>query len=176
MTPGMIHIPTLETERLTLRAPAARDLDPFAAFFASPENTQYLGGSKTKPETWRYLGEVIGHWAMRGFGRWIVCRKGSDTPVGLVGLHEPLDWPETEVGWYIWDGKGEGFATEAGAAARAWAYTTLGLTTLVSIITPGNSASIRVAEKMGATRAPDWDHPRHGALLVYRHPGPGGRI
>lgn len=168
----MTVAPRIDTDRLTLRAPGPQDLTPFATFFASEENTRYLGGTRTADETWRYLCEVIGHWSMRGFGRWMVCPKGSDTPIGLVGLHEPRDWPETEVGWYIWDGNGQGYATEAARAARDWAYHSLGLTTLVSIIAPGNDASVRVAERMGATRDPDLNHARHGTVMVYRHPGP----
>ena len=165
----MTAIPTLTTERLTLRAPRPEDHAAFARFYAS-EQSRFVGGPMEPWESWRYLCGVIGHWAMRGFGRWIVEAEGR--PVGLVGLHEPLDWPETEVGWYVWDGVGRGYAREAGRAARAWAYEVLGRTTLVSMIAPGNAASVRVAEAMGAVRGDDYDHPRFGPLILYRHPGP----
>ena len=168
MTPGAVHIPTLTTERLVLRAPRPDDLPAFAAFYAS-DAARFVGGPMEEWEAWRYLCQVIGHWAMRGFGRWMVEAGGR--PVGLVGLHEPLDWPETEVGWYAWE-TGKGYATEAGIAARDWAYRELGRTTLVSMIAPGNDASIRVAERMGAVRGPDYEHPRFGPLVFYRHPGP----
>ena len=168
--PKLVAPPTLETERLILRAPAPQDLPAFAGFFATGP-TQYVGGARTKAETWRYLCEVIGHWAMRGYGRWAVTTKDDDTAVGLVGLHNPLDWPEPEVGWYIWSGNGKGYASEAGRAARAYAYNTLGWRTIISIIAPGNDASVRVAERMGAQRDDDLDHPRFGPLMVYRHPG-----
>ena len=165
-------IPTLTTERLVLRAPRPDDLEQFARFYAS-DAARFVGGPLEPWQVWRYLCEVIGHWSMRGFGRWIVERKDAPGAIGLVGLHEPLDWPETEVGWYVWEGLGQGYATEAGRAARAYAYDTLGRTPLVSMIAPGNDASIRVAEAMGAVRGEDYLHPRFGPLIFYRHPGPG---
>jgi len=164
-------IPTLETERLILRAPGPQDHAPFASFLAS-DATRYIGGKQTEAEAWRYLCQVIGHWSMRGFGRWMVTLKGNDTAIGLVGLHQPLDWPEKEIGWYVWSGTGKGYAQEAGRAALVHAYEALGWTTAMSMINPGNDASVRVAKSMGAVREPDYKHPRHGSLMVYRHPGP----
>lgn len=126
----------------------------------------------TEPETWRYTCQVIGHWALRGYGRWIVTLKDSDAPIGLVGLHNPLDWPEPEVGWCIWSGTGKGYATEAGRASRAYAYETLGWSTVVSMIGVGNEASVRVATALGAVREKNHSHPHLGTMMVYRHPSP----
>ena len=164
-------IPTLTTQRLILRAPRPEDVEPFARFYAS-DAARFVGGPKDEALTWRYLAEVIGHWALRGFGRWIVERKDLPGAIGLVGLHQPLDWPEMEVGWYVWDGIGQGYAREAGRAARDHAYDALGRTTLVSLIAPGNAASVRVAQAMGAVREDDHEHPRFGPLMVFRHPSP----
>lgn len=164
-------IPTLTTDRLTLRAPRPEDVPAFADFYAS-DAARFVGGPMTEAETWRYLCQVIGHWSMRGYGRWIVTLRGDDAPIGLVGLHNPLDWPEAEVGWYIWSGTGKGYAVEAGKAARTHAYDTLGWTTMVSMIATGNDASIGVAKAMGAQREDDYHHPVYGAMSVYRHPGP----
>ncbi len=59
---------------------------------------------------------------------------------------------ETEIGWTLgseyWN---RGYATDAAIACRDWALVGLGLTRLVSVIAPGNAASIRVAEKLGET-------------------------
>lgn len=167
----MIEIPTITTDRLTLRAPRPEDVPAFAEFYAS-NAARYVGGPMTEAETWRYLCQVIGHWSMRGYGRWIVTLRDDDAPIGLVGLHNPLDWPEAEVGWYIWSGTGKGYAVEAGKAARAHAYDGLGWTTVVSMIATGNDASIGVAKSMGAAREDDYQHPVYGAMGVYRHPSP----
>jgi ribosomal-protein-alanine N-acetyltransferase len=44
---------------------------------------------------------------------------------------------------------GEGFGTEAASAIVSHAQRTLGLKRLICPITPGNSASVRVAQKVG---------------------------
>jgi len=171
MTSGA-DIPTLTTRRLILRAPAARDVGPMAAFYQS-DAARFVGGPQPEYETWRYLAQVIGHWQLKGFGRWIVTLKDDDTAIGLIGLHEPLDWPEPEVAWILWGGNGQGYATEAAQAARSYAYDTLGLSTLISCIDDGNPASMAVATRLGAQRdADDYMHPKYGAMQVWRHPGP----
>ena len=67
------------------------------------------------------------------------------------GFREQLLPPyETEIGWTLgrehWN---RGYATEGALACRDWALGELGLTRLVSIIASDNTASIRVAEKIG---------------------------
>ncbi len=164
-----ITIPTLRTDRLILRAPLAKDLAVFAAFYAS-DDAKYVGGPMTEAQTWRYLCEVIGHWAVRGYGRWMVTTHDNDTAIGLIGLHNPLDWPEPELGWYLWSGNGQGYATEAAEAARAYAYNTLGWTTLISMIADKNDASIRVADRLGATHEGEHHFADGSYAQIYRHP------
>ncbi|HEY7828055.1 MAG TPA: GNAT family protein, partial [Candidatus Limnocylindrales bacterium] len=57
---------------------------------------------------------------------------------------------EIEVGYHVRAAlQRRGFATEAAAAARAYARDVLGLDRLVALIHPDNVASQRVAEKIG---------------------------
>ena len=167
----MTTIPTLTTDRLILRAPAASDFAAYAAFCGS-DATQYIGGPMNEAQTWRYLCEVIGHWTMRGYGRWTVTRHDDDTAIGLVGLHNPMDWPEAEIGWSLWSDNGKGYASEAGRAARAYAYDTLGWNTVISLISHGNEASVRVAKAMGAQPEGDYEHSKFGTMSIYRHASP----
>jgi RimJ/RimL family protein N-acetyltransferase len=165
-------IPTITTDRLVLRAPRADDLPAFAAFYGSAD-ARHVGGPQDEAETWRYLAQVIGHWQMRGFGRWMVEEKDTPGAIGLIGLHQPLDWPAPEVGWILWAGKGKGYATEAAKRSRAYAQDTLGLTGLISCIDPENAVSKRVAERLGATPQPDpFVHPKLGTAEIWRHPAP----
>ncbi|MEM6889566.1 MAG: GNAT family N-acetyltransferase [Pseudomonadota bacterium] len=165
-------IPTIETERLILRAPVEADVAPFAAFYAS-DASAFVGGPLPDYEVWRYVAQVLGHWALKGFGRWMVEEKATTGAIGLIGLHAPLDWPEPEVGWMLWSGNGKGYATEAAFAARAYAYEMVGLTTLISSISDGNENSMRVARRMGAVKEPeDYIHPKYGAMQIWRHPSP----
>ncbi|NBR20867.1 MAG: N-acetyltransferase, partial [Proteobacteria bacterium] len=51
----MIEIPTLETERLILRAPKFEDLEPMEVFFADPVRMKFLGGPIKRGDVWRAL-------------------------------------------------------------------------------------------------------------------------
>ena len=67
--------------------------------------------------------------------------------------------------------EGQGYATEAASALRAYVYDNEILKTLVSYIDPRNDRSIALAERMGAALDPNAKEPDPGCL-VYRHPGP----
>ncbi|KAJ54715.1 acetyltransferase [Actibacterium mucosum KCTC 23349] len=163
-------IPTLTTERLTLRGPDARDI-PFLRDFYASDRSKFVGGPKTAEDAWRQLATEIGHWTLCGYGRWIVEADGVQ--VGLIGLWNPEGWPEPEIGWDLFDGaEGKGYATEAARAARDYAYGTLGWSTAISLVAPGNDGSARVAERLGAVKETEFDHAKFGPLTIYRHPAP----
>ncbi|WP_299292804.1 GNAT family N-acetyltransferase [uncultured Tateyamaria sp.] len=166
--------PILRTERLTLRAPIEADADAFVAYFAT-QRSEFTGGPKTRRDAWNFFGTELGHWVMRGFGMFTVTRRGDDTPLGIVGHWYPLGWAEREIGWVLFDPKdeGQGIAAEAATACVAHAFGPLGWDTAVSYIAPGNVASIRLAERLGAQRddaapKPETTNP----CLIYRHPRP----
>jgi len=165
--------PILETERLILRAPRLDDFEAFAAFYAS-DRSSFVGGPQDREMAWRTLALEAGHWVLNGFGRWIVTEKGGDdSALGIVGLWHPEGFPERELGWDLFEGAtGKGYATEAGAAARAFAYGTLGWTTLTSMVAHENTASERVAKRLGAVFDYDFTHARFGATRIFRHPRP----
>jgi len=77
--------PTLQTDRLTLRAPQVSDAPAFAAFFGS-ERSKFVGGPIAPERAWRVLAQEAGHWELRGFGRWGPTEKGDNTPIGIGGL------------------------------------------------------------------------------------------
>ncbi len=170
----MTTIPTLHTERLTLRPPTGADWPAARDFFTSPR-AEALGGIKTEGQAWRAFAAEVGHWTMLGFGMWAVTYKGDDTARALIGPWCPVDWPETEIGWMTWDAEAEGtgLATEAAHAAIAHAYGTLGWSTVVHYIDPSNIRSIRLAEKLGAVLDPAATAPApYPGALVYRSPRP----
>ena len=164
--------PRLETERLLLRAPEIGDQDVHAAFFMS-ERAKFVGGPTTAERAWRLLALEVGHWVLRGFGRWALEEKATGKFVGIVGNYHPVGFPEDELGWDLFDGAtGKGYATEAALAARAYAYDTLGWTTLTSMIDPANTASAAVATRLGAAYDYDFTHEHFGPVQIWRHPGP----
>ncbi|MEM0988817.1 MAG: GNAT family N-acetyltransferase [Pseudomonadota bacterium] len=167
-------VPTLETERLTLGPLSQDHFQPMADFYAS-ERAQFVGGPMDPEQTWRTLALEIGHWALRGYGRFAVTEKASGRMVGVIGPWNPHGWPEPEIGWDLMNGfEGKGYATEAARAALDHAYRDLGWTTAISLVAKGNDGSRRVAERLGARFDREFTHVRFGLMDVMRHAGPGG--
>lgn len=165
-------LPRLETPRLILRAATTADFAVFRDFYAGPR-AHFVGGPLTPELGWRMLAMEIGHWSLKGFGRFIVEEKTSGAAVGLVGPFEPYGWPEPELGWDLFDGhEGKGYATEAARASRDYAYGTLGWQTAISLVKPANIASARVCERLGCVLESTFTHERHGQMQVWRHPAP----
>jgi ribosomal-protein-alanine N-acetyltransferase len=164
-----VHIPTIETERLRLRAPMPGDFEAYAAFRAS-ERAQILGGPNPRAEAFHMFCALIGHWHMRGFGRWIVADRATDEALGVVGLYFPADWPEPEIGWSVFEtAEGKGIALEAALASRAYAYGTLGWPRVVSLVVPHNTRSAALARRMGCVQDGQYPHPAYGPMDIWRH-------
>lgn len=167
-----IEIPTFEEGRLRYRAPRMEDFDAYAAFRASPR-ARGVGGPFPRSSTFAALAALVGHWHLRGYGRWIIADRETDLPLGIVGPFFPTDWPEPEIAWSVFaEAEGRGIAYEAARVARRFAYTVLGWTTVISCTKPDNDRSIALARRMGCVRDGTYDHPEEGPLLVWRHPGP----
>src|SRR4051794_4870430 len=161
--------PSLETERLLLRPwRPAEDLDAFAALNADAEVMRFVAPNRplTRAETAAQLERFVAHWDEHGFGLWAVVPRleAGARCVGFAGLaipsFLPAILPAVEVGWRltpaVW---GRGFATEAARASVAFGVERLRPAAGLSGVAPGNERSLRVAEKLGMTRAPDRLHP-----------------
>jgi RimJ/RimL family protein N-acetyltransferase len=85
-------------------------------------------------------------------------------------------YAQPELGWALIRGHwGHGYATEAAAAIVEWAYRRRSLERLVSLISPDNARSQRVARRVGAVpteTVTPVDSQR--TAVVWRHP-PAGR-
>lgn len=143
--------PVLETERLILRIPEPGDFDAFARFMATESSARFVGGVQTRALAWRGFMQIIGSWWYQGFTMFSVLTKDGEW-IGRVGPWMPEGWPGTEVGWgIVTEHWGKGYATEAATASIDWAFDTLGWDEVIHAIAPDNVASIRVAEKLGAS-------------------------
>jgi RimJ/RimL family protein N-acetyltransferase len=158
--------PSLETDRLHLRPFRQDDLDAYAAMCADPEVMRYLsptGQTLSREDAWRQMAMFAGHWQLRGFGTWVAEERRTGRFVGRIGLHYPEGWPDRELGWTLcrpfW---GQGLASEAARAVADHAFRDLGWTHVISLILPGNTRSIRVAERLGA---------RPAGVLLFREVG-----
>src|ERR1700722_18116790 len=143
--------PKLETARLILRPTAAEDFESWAALMAD-DASHFIGGPQARSVAWRGFISVAGAWAIQGYSMFSVIEKASGLWVGRVGPWVPEGWPGTEVGWAVAKpAYGQGYATEASAAAIDWALETLGWTEVIHCIDPENLASQKVAERLGST-------------------------
>jgi RimJ/RimL family protein N-acetyltransferase len=150
-----------------VRTPTPGDADALYDLFADPD---VMGGLNREPvstlEKARAIVEGgIGGWETDGLGPFVVATAGADPrAVGWAGLMifdtrgwTPSTWADAgrhaqpELGWALmrthW---GNGYATEAAAAIRDWAHDCRSIDRLVSLISPENVRSRRVAERLGA--------------------------
>lgn len=143
---------TLESDRLILRMFRESDLNEYAEMCADPEVMRYIstGVTLSRPAAWQNMAFVIGHWHLRGYGLWAVEEQRSGILIGRIGCWKPEGWPGFEVGWMLrrqsW---GHGFATEGARMALKYAFDTLQLDHVISLIHPRNEPSIRVSQRLG---------------------------
>ena len=144
----------LETKRLTLRRLLPEDIDSLYALYHDPEIRRYfpegvLDYAETKLELEWFLN---GHPRHPELGLWATIHKETGQFIGRCGL---LPWKieardEVEVAYLLakeyW---GQGLATEAAQAIADYAFETLQLSRLICLVDPENTASRRVASKIG---------------------------
>lgn len=150
-----LDIPTIETERLVLRAFREGDAEPLAAIHGDEQVMRYLGGMTdgSAHSAFNTILGYLGHWHLRGFGRWAVEEKASGRMIGRTGFYENAhEWPGNELGWtFVREMWGKGYATEAARAARDFGFERLGMSRVFSMINPQNAASQAVAKRLGET-------------------------
>jgi RimJ/RimL family protein N-acetyltransferase len=170
--------PTLHTARLILRPLTLDDFEAYAAAWADPQMTAFIvGAPRDRTTSWAKFTAAAGLWPIVGYGYWSFIDRQSGTFIGNGGLarHErglsELDG-HPEAGWaFIPAAWGKGFATEAMAAVLEWADEALGGAETRCIIDPGNTASERVAEKLGFVRLAEVNFPP-ATTFVYRRERP----
>lgn len=173
--------PVLETARLLLRPFRADDVDVQAAILADREVMRHLGGEPlAREDAWRKLLNGAGLWPLFGYGYWAVERRADGAMIGQVGFADfkrdmtPSIEGLPEVGWlFAREAFGQGYATEAAAAAIAWADAALAAPEIVAIISADNRGSIRVAEKCGFAQREEAAY-KGEPILLFRRKVSGG--
>jgi RimJ/RimL family protein N-acetyltransferase len=169
-------IPSLETDRLILRCHTLDDFADSLAMWSDPEVVRYIGGrSFNDEEVWARLLRYAGHWALLGFGYWVVVEKRTGQFIGEVGFADfrrevepPLDGTP-EIGWCLAPrAHGQGYATEAVRAAITWGDSHFGAIRTVCLIAPENTPSLRVAEKSGYQETCRTTYKGQPILILHR--------
>jgi RimJ/RimL family protein N-acetyltransferase len=166
--------PVIVGARILLRPLRIEDFKPLADLFTS-ERARFIGGPQPAKKVWRDFASDVGQWNLLGFGSWAIEERQTGACAGMTGLNFPVEFPERELGWVLFDGfENKGYAFEAAKLALGYAFDTLKFTTLVSYIDRDNARSIRLAEKLCGVPDPQAATPENDPCLVYRHL-PGGR-
>ena len=166
----LTNAPTLETDRLILRSPERADAEAMIDFLMDAPRAEGFGGYTNRADSWRWFVLNVGHWHWHGYGYFTIQDKASGKPAGISGIWNPEGWPEPEVGWVVFAGfEGKGIAFEAAHRVRQWAYDDLGFDTLTSNIVPGNTRSVALAERLGATYERTYHNVHMGEDMLYRH-------
>lgn len=171
-------MPVLETPRLLLRPFEERDLDEYAGIMANPDVVRFLGHPPlTRAEAWRSMAVFLGHERLRGWSNNAVVERATGRLLGRCGLWRPEGWPGLEVGWtlgrFAW---GHGYATEAAAAWRDWAFAELGAGELVSVVHRDNERSAAVARRIGHEPWRDVEIQGHPCVLWGQHRPPAPTV
>ena len=120
------------------------------------------------------------------FGLWSVILKETDEMIGQCGV-SMQEWKEKEVlevGYLLkrkfWH---QGYAREAAAGCRDYAFQVLGAHRVHSVIKTDNAASIRVAESLGMHREKEFvaryyngDMPHYLYMVSKEESLPGDRV
>jgi RimJ/RimL family protein N-acetyltransferase len=149
-------IPILHTHRLILRAITMDDWEPYAAMWADPRVTEFIGGApRPRAVAWPKFVQSTGFWSLFDYGYWAITdHQGRFIGIGGFaqqerGIPDLVGYPEC--GWtFIPDVWGQGIASEAVAAMVEWADSALGTETRC-LIDKANAPSIKVATRNGYT-------------------------
>lgn len=177
--------PTIQTERLILRPHTFADFDECAAMWGDAAVTRYIGARPATPEeVWARILRYAGLWSLLGYGYWAARERGTGRFVGDVGFADfhrditPSLDGAMEMGWVLapW-AHGRGFATEAVTAALDWSDARSVSTSqprVVCIISPENTASMRVADRCGFRVSVQTSYKEQATIVFERFAEPAG--
>lgn len=141
-----------ETSRLIIRELNSDDADFVLEIVSSPGWLQYIGdrGVKDLEGAGRYIQKNRNNYQVQGFGLFALELKGSKKVAGMCGLLKRDYLPAPDIGYALLPQfGGRGLALEAGKAVMEFAQQQLNLDTILAIVTPQNSRSIGLLEKLG---------------------------
>jgi RimJ/RimL family protein N-acetyltransferase len=144
----------LKTERLYLRNFEQNDLVLFASLMADPEVMRFSLSGPLSHERAKeiFQNRILGHYQKYGYGLLAIFLKESHEFIGGIGLmtHTIDGIEEIELAYRLfpkyWN---QGFATEAATAVCEYAFRTMNIKRLISIIDPKNHKSLKVAKRVG---------------------------
>lgn len=145
----------LQTERLTLRRLDSSDLADLAEMLQNPEVMYAYEHDFTDSDVREWLDRQLMRYDKHGFGLWAAILRQTGEMIGQAGLTmQPYNGGEVlEIGYLLKQKHWHcGYAREAAAGCRDYAFNSLGSDKVHSIIKSDNYPSMRVAESIGMTK------------------------
>lgn len=147
------HMPELETERLILRRMRVGDAEDMYSYARRTDVTRYLLWSPHPDllHTQDYLRYIATRYATGSFYDWAMVYKENNRMIGTCGFTS-FDCPNdaAEIGYVLNpDYRGMGLAPEAVRAVLKFGFERLLLHRIEARFIEGNTASLRVMEKVG---------------------------
>lgn len=142
----------IETERLILREMNESDFDALYAVLGDPDIMQHYPYTFDEKRVHGWIERNIERYRTCGFGLWAVCLRGNGEMIGDCGLTLQMIEGQKlpEIGYHIRkDQQHRGYASEAAAAVRDWAFTYSEYPALYSYCKYTNVPSYRTAEAIG---------------------------
>lgn len=164
----------LETERLFLREMGPDDLEPLYRVFGDPSIMQHYPYSFDEKRVSGWIERNMNRYRENGFGLWAVCLKDTGELIGDCGLTLQNIEGEMlpEIGYHIRaDQQHKGYAKEAAAAVRDWAFANTAYPALYSYCKYTNVGSYKTAESIGMhfeKEYPDSDNVITHVSVIYR--------
>ncbi len=163
------HIPTLSTERLTLRRMLPSDAYDMYEYASLPEVTRYLTWRphESRDFTRKYLEFIQEKYRSGEFSDWaVVVRDGwRERMIGTCGFTRfDFDNNSAEVGYVLNPAfHGQGIATEALSRVLSFGFHEMELNRIEARYMLGNKASRRVMDKVGM----HFEGVRRSSMLVF---------
>ncbi|MFA7605929.1 MAG: GNAT family N-acetyltransferase [Rhodocyclaceae bacterium] len=155
-----------ETPRLLLRAFERSDTPALARILGDSRVMVFSSkGAMTEAGTAQFIDWCIDSYREHGHGQWALIEKQSGTLIGFCGLSHATvnEVDEVEIAYRLThDQWGKGLASEIAGKVLEHGFSNCNLDSIVGIVSPHHTASIRVLEKVGfesfsEARYGEWD-------------------
>ena len=159
----------METERLFLREMNEQDFAALYAVLADPEIMRHYPYSFDEKRVRAWIRRNMTRYRENGFGLWAVCRKDDGEMIGDCGLTlQQIDGQTLpEIGYHIRrDCQRRGYAREAAAAVRDWAFAHTAYPALYSYCKYTNVPSYKTAEAIGMRFIKEYPDEANGVTHV----------
>lgn len=159
----------IETARLHLRPYTIHDFDALYTILSDNITMRFWPEPFSAEKTLSRIKKSLSAYDATGFGKFAVIHKISGRLIGDCGITvvEVDSNKENNLGYIIHhEFQGYGYGSEAAKACLGYAFHDLKLKRLTANMDANNSASIRVAEKIGMTKEKEFFNKNNRGILT----------